>query len=70
MYLSQWLRQIGMTLRKIREAKGMSQTALAKKARLSREHLNRLEADRFDPAVSVVQRLAKALGVPLMEMLG
>jgi transcriptional regulator with XRE-family HTH domain len=63
-------RQIGMKLRQLREAKGMSQTALAKKARISREHLNRLEAGRFDPAVGVVQRLAKALRVPLMELLG
>jgi transcriptional regulator with XRE-family HTH domain len=63
-------RQIGMKLRKLREAKGMSQTALAKKARISREHLNRLEAGRFDPAVGVVQRLAKALGISLMELLG
>jgi transcriptional regulator with XRE-family HTH domain len=59
-----------MKLRKLREAKGMTQTALAKKARLSREHLNRLEAGRYDPAVGVVQRLAKALGVSLMELLG
>lgn len=48
----------------------MSQTALAKKARISREHLSRLEAGRYDPSVGVVQRLAKALGVSLMELLG
>jgi transcriptional regulator with XRE-family HTH domain len=59
-----------MKLRKLRTEKGISQTALAKKARISREHLNRLEAGCFDPAVGVVQRLAKALGVPLMELLG
>ena len=63
-------RQIGMKLRKLRSAKGMSQTALAKKARISREHLSRLEAGRYDPSVGVVQRLAKVLGVPLMELLG
>jgi transcriptional regulator with XRE-family HTH domain len=62
-------RQIGVNLRTLREAKGMSQTALAKKARISREHLNRLEAGRYDPAVGVVQRLAKGLGVSLMELL-
>jgi XRE family transcriptional regulator, regulator of sulfur utilization len=63
-------RQIGMKLRKLRATRGMSQTALAKKARISREHLSRLEAGRYDPSVGVVQRLAKALGVPLMELLG
>jgi transcriptional regulator with XRE-family HTH domain len=63
-------RRIGMKLKKLREAKSVSQTALAKKARISREHLNRLEAGRYDPAVGVVQRLAKALGVSLTELLG
>ena len=59
-----------MDLSQLRDGKGMSQTALAKKARLSREHLSRLEAGRYDPSVGVVQRLAKALGVSLMELLG
>ena len=47
----------------------MSQGALAKKAGISREHLNRLEAGRYDPAVGVVQRLARALGVSLTDLL-
>lgn len=63
-------RQIGMTLRPLRDAKGMSQAALAKKARIPREHLSRLEAGRFDPSVGVLQRLATALRVSLMEPLG
>jgi transcriptional regulator with XRE-family HTH domain len=62
-------RQIGIKLRKLRDEKGMSQVALAKKARISREHLGRLEAGRYDPSVGLVQRLAKALGVPLTELL-
>ena len=62
-------RQIGMKLRKFRGAKCMSQGALAKKAGISREHLNRLEAGRYDPAVGVVQRLARALGVSLTDLL-
>ena len=47
-----------------------SQTPLARKARLSSEHLSRVEAGRYDPSVGVEQRLAKALGVSLMELLG
>jgi transcriptional regulator with XRE-family HTH domain len=48
----------------------MSQTALARKARLSREHLSRLEAGRYDPSVGVVHRLEKGLRASLMERLG
>lgn len=62
-------RQIGMKLRQLRDAKGMSQATLANKARISREHLSRLEGGRYDPSVGVVQRLAKALGVSLTELL-
>jgi len=58
-----------MRLRKLREAKEMSQEALAKKAKITREYVNKLEAGRYDPTVGVLQRLAKALGVPVTELL-
>jgi transcriptional regulator with XRE-family HTH domain len=62
-------RQLGMKLKQLREAKGMSQAALAKKAQLTREHVNRLEAGRHGPTMAVLQRLAKALGVPVTALL-
>jgi transcriptional regulator with XRE-family HTH domain len=58
-----------MTLRRIRQAKGLSQEALAKKARLTRVYVNNLEAGKYDPTVGVLKRLAKALGVPAAELL-
>jgi len=58
-----------MRLRKTRKAKGMSQYALAEKARVSREYIRLLEAGRSDPTVGMLTRLAKALGVPLKELL-
>jgi transcriptional regulator with XRE-family HTH domain len=60
---------MGMKLRKIRVAKGLSQTELAKKARVSRAYVFRLEAGGSDPTVGVLQRLAKALGVPVAALL-
>jgi putative transcriptional regulator len=62
-------RQIGMKLKAVRAAKGMSQAALAKKAKITREYVNKLEAGRYDPTVGVLQRLAKALGVPVTALL-
>ena len=47
----------------------MSQAELAKRARVTREYVNKLEAGRYDPTVGVVTKLAKALGVPLTELL-
>ena len=58
-----------MTLKRYREAKGLSQDALARKARISREYVTKLEAGRYDPTVGVLKRLAKALGVPVTELL-
>jgi transcriptional regulator with XRE-family HTH domain len=62
-------RQIGMKIKRLREARGLSQYALAKKAKISREYVNKLEAGRYDPTVGVLQRLAKALRVPVAQLL-
>ena len=58
-----------MKLKRLREAKGLSQAALAHRARITREYVNKLEAGRYDPTVGVLQRLAKALGVPVTALL-
>jgi len=63
-------KRLGMRLKKLRTARGMSQDALAKKANITREYVNKLEAGRYDPTVSVVQRLAKALKVSVAELVG
>lgn len=58
-----------MRLKKFREGKSMSQAVLAKKAGITREYVNKLEAGRYDPTVGVLQRLARALGVPAGRLL-
>jgi transcriptional regulator with XRE-family HTH domain len=61
---------MGRRLKKLREAREMSQAALATRAKLSRGYLIRLEAGRQDPTLGMLERLAKALGVPVTELLG
>ncbi len=58
-----------MRLKTLRRARGISQEALATKAKITREYVNKLEAGRYDPTISVVQRLAKALKVSVAELL-
>jgi transcriptional regulator with XRE-family HTH domain len=60
---------MGKRLKKLREAKGMSQAALAEKADLSRGYLLRLEAGRQDPTLGTLERLAKALDVSLRKLI-
>ena len=64
-------KRLAVKLRRTREAKGVSQYALAKKARVSQGYISALEAGaKRSPGVDVLQRLAKALGVPVTELLG
>ena len=58
-----------MSIRRARKAKKLSQYALAKEAKVSREYIRRLEAGKSDPTVGMLQRLARALGVPVTELL-
>jgi transcriptional regulator with XRE-family HTH domain len=56
-------RQMGKTIKKLRIAKKLSQAALAERVGLSREYINKIEAGRYDPPLSTINALAKALGV-------
>jgi transcriptional regulator with XRE-family HTH domain len=58
-------KQIGRRLKQLREARSLSRQALAEKAGISREYVRKLEAGLQDPTVGLLQRLAKALGVPM-----
>jgi putative transcriptional regulator len=58
-----------MRLRKIRTQRGWSQEELARRARISRVYLNKLETRKQDPRLSVVARLAEALKVSVGDIL-
>jgi transcriptional regulator with XRE-family HTH domain len=54
----------------LREAKGMTQRALAKQAGVTPGYVAQLEMGaRKNPSLEVLRRLAKALGVPVTELL-
>jgi transcriptional regulator with XRE-family HTH domain len=62
-------RRFAVKLRKIREQRGLTQEALAEKVGVSRGYLSRLEMGRHDPPLSLLRRLAKALGVKVGRLL-
>ena len=62
-------KQMGAKIRKLREAAGMTQADLAKRARLTRVYVTRLEGGRQDPSLSTINALAGALGVRVTELL-
>jgi transcriptional regulator with XRE-family HTH domain len=61
---------MGRRLKALRVKKDMSRQTLAEKAGLSREYIRLLEAGLYDPTVGTLQKIAKALGVPVAELLG
>lgn len=56
---------IGERLRQLREAKGLSQTDILKRAGLMRCYTSRVEHGHTIPDVSTLQKYAAALEVPL-----
>jgi transcriptional regulator with XRE-family HTH domain len=56
-------------LRRLRNAKGVSQDELAHEANVSRSYLSQLEKGSFYASLNVVGRLSEALGVEPAELL-
>ena len=68
-----------MVIKTLREQRGMTQEALAKRAKVSQGYIAKLEpastpgrrktVRKTNPSLPVLRRLAKALGVPVAELL-
>ena len=57
--------QLGVVVRELREAKGWSQTQLAREAGMTQPAVARFEAGGTIPTLPVLQRLARALDADL-----
>ena len=62
-------KQMGTRIRRLRKAKDLSQAELAKRARLTRVYVTRLEAGKQNPSLRSISALAKALGVRVTALL-
>ena len=59
---------LGQRIRRLRDAKGLTQSELAACAGLSPKHLGELERGRGNPSLKSLQSLADALGLSLGEL--
>lgn len=59
---------VGKNIRKIREAKGLSQKEVAISVGMDQAQYSRIENSKTDPSFSTVDKIAKALGVELSEL--
>lgn len=62
--------RIGKVVRALREARGLTQVELARKAKIAQPYIAMLErGDRKNPSLPVLRRIAKALDAPVEELL-
>lgn len=62
------LQAFGLAVRRLRVQQALSQEELAAAARLDRTYVSGLERGRRNPSLLTQQRVAKALNVPLSEL--
>jgi transcriptional regulator with XRE-family HTH domain len=56
-------KRLGVTLKRLRERRGMTQEALAKAAGVHRVYVAQIEAQTKVPSVTTLEKLARALKV-------
>lgn len=61
--------KLGKKIRKIREKKRMSQEGLAFEANLHRTYISDIERGLRNVSIKNIEKIAKALGVPLRELM-
>ena len=63
-------KRLRRVLKTLREGKGLTQAELAKKAQVTQSYVAMLEGgEKQNPSLAILQRLAKALGVPVTALL-
>jgi transcriptional regulator with XRE-family HTH domain len=63
------VRLFAARLRELRRSRGMTQAELARRADVSVTHLSELENAEIAPGIDLVDRLARALGAALADLL-
>ncbi|WP_018547459.1 helix-turn-helix domain-containing protein [Streptomyces sp. LaPpAH-108] len=69
-----WLREervrIGRRIREVREERGLTQQQVFLRAPLSRTYYQHVENGTKNPKLETLLRIARAIGVPLSELVG
>lgn len=61
--------KVGQNIKRLRNAKGLSQEQFAFEADLHRTYISDIERGNRNPTVSVLEKIANALGVKPSELL-
>ena len=58
-------RNIGKRIRQLRESRGIKQSQLQARSRVSRSYLSRIESGQMTPSLGTLEKISEALGVGL-----
>lgn len=64
------MNNIGGRIRAARKEARLTQEELAKKTNLSRSHIGAIETNRYNPSISTLEVIAKAVGVSASQLVG
>src|ERR1700722_14200604 len=59
------VKNIGQRIRQLRESRGMTQSQLQARSRVSRSYLSRIESGQMTPSLGTLEKISEALGVGL-----
>ncbi|MFE9920483.1 helix-turn-helix domain-containing protein [Streptomyces sp. NPDC005774] len=62
--------RIGRRIREVREHQGLTQERVFLAVPMNRAHYQDIEAGRANPTLRTLLRIARAIGVPLSELVG
>lgn len=60
--------RVGLNLQALRRARGLSQEELSHRSQLHQTYLSGIERGKRNPTVTVLQRLAEALGTEIEDL--
>lgn len=60
---------IGEKIKKARRERGFTQVQLAKKSTISRSYLADMEADRYNPSIETLKRIARTLNMDISGLI-
>lgn len=63
-------RRVGLNVKRLREAQGISQEDLADRAGVHRTYVSGVERGVRNPTITVLEKIAGALGEPLTDLVG
>jgi transcriptional regulator with XRE-family HTH domain len=61
-------KRVGLNLRRLRQAKGLTQEELAHRAEIHQTYLSGVEVGKRNPSIEVLDRIAAALGADISAL--